>query len=243
MSPAVATFAFELVNFLLLSALLGWLLFKPIRAHLESRRDAITQQSQQLADREDAISKGRADLEQRVAAFDASVQHTRQERLEAADREADAIVARAREAAAHEQDRVKQTLGHVEREQLDRLADALAVAGRESVAALLARFGMPDLDAGLVHAASREVAAMSAGSLGNVRVESAHELDADARAELTTAIGERCSSLEFNVAPALGAGVRITTASGLIDASARGIGAEAERRLKDALTAGATPPS
>jgi F-type H+-transporting ATPase subunit b len=234
-SPTLATFLFELVNFLLLTGVLGWLLFKPVRGMLQARQAGEKKQADELAARAAEADRLRAAWRQRTAAFESEVTETRAARLAAAEREAAAIVAKAREAADREHDRAARTLAHVERAQLVKLADAVAAASREAVTRLLTALDSPDLDASFVGAVCHRLKTLDAKTLGAVLVESAKPVSEQARVAITGALAARASSLTFRVVPDLGAGIRITTARGLIDASAGGLAADVERRLKDAL--------
>ena len=240
MSPTLVTFVFELINVLLLIGVLGWLFFKPVRAALQSKLEADEQRRDQLAAREADVERQRAEVDLRRQGFDTDMAQLQQAHVAAATQEAAAILAQAHEAAERERDAVTRTFAHLERAQLGRLSAAVAAATRESVARLLATLSAPDLDVSLVHAACRQLAAVDGRHLGAVLIESAHPLDDAARATMTAALGGRAPSTEFRVVPDLGAGLRVVTAKGLIDASARGIAQEAERILADALTVSAT---
>lgn len=235
MSPFVSTFLFELVNFLLLAWLVGWLLFKPVRAMLEGRQAEAKRLADELAEKTKQAEGLQVDWQQRHAALEQELTATRTSRLAAAEREAAAIIDRARQTAENERQRTARTLGHVERAQAERLAEAVAAASRDAVASLLASLDAPDLESGLVRAACRQIDRLGPGALGDVLVESAGPLaDAD-RSVLVAALGPAAGTAEFRVVPPLGAGLRVTTARGLIDASAAGIAAEAGRRLKGQL--------
>lgn len=235
MPATAATFLFELINFLLLAALLGWLLFKPVRAALEARQAAQKKTADELAAAGAKLEAERAELEKRRTAFDEELGRLRTERLTAAEQEATAVLARAREAAERERDRQTRLLGHLEEAEVERLAAASVQAARAAVERFLTTLGAPELDTGLVQAACRQVAALDGGSLGAVLIESARPLGDDERAALTNALHDRATTIEERVVADLGAGVRVTTARGLIDASAAGVAAAAGRTLADAL--------
>ena len=234
MSPTVATFLFELINVLLLIGLLGWLFFKPVRAALQAKQGAEQQRRDELAARVTEVERQRADLDHRLRAFETDMAQRRQAHLAAATQEGAAIRAQAHDAAARERESVARTFAQLERAQLERLSAAVAAATRESVARLLATLSAPDLEVSLAHAACRQLAALDGSLLGAVLVESAHPLGDVARAAVTVALDGRAPS-QFRVVPDLGAGLRIVTSKGLIDASALGIAREAERLLADAL--------
>ena len=235
MSPTLTTFLFELTNFLSLAGLLGWLLFKPVRGVLQARQADETRQADELAARGAEAERLRADLEQRRSAFEREMAQLRKEHLAAASQEAAAVLIRAREAANRERDAVTRTLAHIERAQFERLSAAVAATTRDSVARLLTMLNAPELEAGLVQAACRQLRALDGRALGAALIESALPLGADAEAAVRAALNDRATAAEFRVVPDLGAGVRITTARGLIDASAAGIAGQAERMLIDAL--------
>lgn len=232
MSPTLATFLFELVNFLLLVALLGWILFRPVREALEARVTAERQRSAALATQEASIADARAELDKRRASFDDETAKLRRDRLATAETEAAAIVAGARETADRERERSLRTLAHLEHAQVERLSHTVAAATRETISHLLATLETGDLDAALV----RVVCHQLDSARGAILVESAGPLDQQSRAEISKAVDAHTASLEFRVVPELGAGLRVTTPRGLIDASAAGLAAHAERALNDALS-------
>jgi F0F1-type ATP synthase membrane subunit b/b' len=238
-SPVLTTFLFELINFLLLAALLGWLLFKPVRAAVESRRNQERQRDEELTKRQADVEKAEAEVRDARTAFEADMAQARSARLEAAERDAAAIVRRARDAADAETTRLTGLAERLEDAQLQRLAVAVAAASQDSVRRLLAALEGPDLQSGLVGAAGHALAELDGASLGDVRVESSVALAAPDRIALTNALGSRATSTAFAVVPSLGAGVRITTSRGVIDTTAAGAAAEAERQLRRTLVADA----
>jgi F-type H+-transporting ATPase subunit b len=237
MSPTVSTFLFELTNFLLLALLLGWLLFKPVRSALQTRQATAKQQAEDLAMRTAEAERLRADLGQRQRSLEEDIADVRKKRLAAAAQEADALIARAREAAERERDAVKHGLARLERAQLERLSAAVAVATRESIARLLATLNAPDIDASLVRAACRELERLQGTGLGPVLIESARPLADTTRGTIVAALNAHASVAEFRVVPDLGAGIRITTGHGLIDTSALGLARQAEGLVREALIA------
>jgi F-type H+-transporting ATPase subunit b len=241
-SPTLATFLIELVNFLLLAGLLGWLLFKPVRAMLLARKAAEQKQAADLAARQAEIDQAQTESRARTAAFEREMNDARATRLAAAEREAATILARARESAEREQQRATQALAHVEQAELEKLAAAVAAASREAITRLLAAIDAPDLEVGLVRAACRQLQNLD-GSLGAVVVESAKPLADHDRDAIAAAFGARATSCVFRVMPDLGAGVRIMTARGLVDASAAGMAAEIERRLNARLVTTSQEPA
>jgi F-type H+-transporting ATPase subunit b len=242
MSSTMATFLFELANFLLLAAMLGWLLFRPVRSALAARQAAERRQGEEIAKKTAEAERARADLEQRQKRFEDEMTKARADRLAAAERESTAIVAKAKEAADHERERLTRTLGQIERVQLERLGSAVAEASRSAVAHLLTTLGHADLGPSLALAARRQIERLDHGPLGEVLIESAGPLGPDDRTAFEHALGDRAASTDFRLTPALGAGVRITTARGVIDASAAGLAGVAQRTLTAKLASDSTEP-
>jgi len=235
-SPTAATFLFELLNFLLLAGALGWLLFKPVRERIQARQAADRQHADEIAARTAEAARLQAEWQQRTEAFEREMTETRAARLSAAEHDAKAVVAQAREAAERERQRAAGSLAQIEDAQVQKLADAVAGATRESVARLLAAIDAPALESALVRNACARLHSLDGDSLGDVLVESSQPLADGDRAELAAALNARASTSTFRVTPSLGAGLRVTTARGLIDASSAGLAAEAERRLRAELT-------
>lgn len=237
MSPTVTTFLFELANFVLLAVLLGWLLFKPVRSVLQTRQAVEKRQTEELAARAAESDRQRSDLDQRHRAFEDEIAELRRKHIAAADQEAAVIVTHAHDAVERERDAVKRGLAHLEHAQVERLSAAVAAATRESIVRLLTTLNAPDLDASLAQAACRQLEGLQGSALGPVLIESARPLADSTHAAIATALRADAPSAEFRVVPDLGAGLRITTAQGLIDTSALGLARQAEGLVRDALAA------
>lgn len=234
MSSALATFLFELVNVLLLASLLGWLLFRPVRAALQERVDSDRRQRDELRTRLADVQSREGALEQQRRLLEGEATALRKGSLAAAEQEAAAIIGAARESAQRERDRANLQLAHLEEQYAQRLSVAVAAATRASVAQLLTTIHGPDIDASLVRAACRQLEALRPS--GPVCIESVVQLQDGSRAALIEALGAAATAI-FRLVPELGAGLRITTAHGAIDVSARGFAREAEIRIREALAA------
>ena len=235
MSPTLTTFLIELVNFLLLAALVGWLLFKPVRSALQARLAAEQRQADELSTRAEELERLRGDLERRHRGFQDEMTELRKQHVAAANEEAAAILVTAREAAARQRESALRGLAHLERAEVERMSAAVAAVTRESVARLLGTLDAMELETGLTRAACRQIEALGDRPLGAVLVESARALDGTQETAIREALDGHAASTEFRTVPHLRAGVRITTAVGLVDASAAGIAGHAEVALMDAL--------
>jgi F0F1-type ATP synthase membrane subunit b/b' len=230
-SPAWTTFLFEAVNFVILTAGLGWLLFRPLRHVLADRRAALAQEMEGVAAKRAKVEQLQETLQQRSTALDAELDHLRQSALAAAQQEAEHIRAAARADAERERQAAHQRLAYLEEAQMERLAAAVATAAGAAVLRLLQQLGGPDLERGLLQAACRTLQALEGEALGTVTVESAQPLDQETTTALTTVLGDAARTTVFRVTPSLGTGIRISTSHGLVDASATGLAAFAQRTL------------
>ena len=228
MSPALANFLFEVANFALLATVLGWLLFKPIRGVLEAeqksqlearqREEKLRQEGDQLAE---ALKGARAQAEREIAEQRSAV-------LEQARAEAGTLKEQVRADQVVEHRRFKQELESERRREVAALVESVGRLSGASVAQLLQQVDGPSLDLALVRAACTRLKELSAHAGGSVLVEAARPLDPEARVLLEAALAE---GFEERVVADLGAGVRITTAAGQVDASATGLAREAARQV------------
>jgi F0F1-type ATP synthase membrane subunit b/b' len=228
-SPALANFLFEAVNFLLLAAALGWILFKPVRGALEREQQRqATHDDEQARLREEAES-----LRDEARTVRANAEHEaaarRDELLAAATREADRIVAMARRDAANEKRALETELANRQAGEAAALTDTLARITADSVRRLLASLAGPDLDAALVRAACAEIEQLPSASRSGALVESARPLGTTSRESLEHVLG---GAFEQRVVGELGAGVRITTTAGQIDATAASVARQAAAAIK-----------
>jgi len=231
-SPTWVTFLFEAANFLLLAAVLGWFFFRPVRDALERRRAELESErssaAQARAEAQRILEETRArreELEDSLESLRARVQHE-------ADLERERLVASARAQMQREREALKGELALQRRAQSRSLVRDAALAAREIVVRLLDEMGGPDLEQSLLRNACRQLGGLNeAGYLGPIVVESARALDGDALAALVEAAKVRQEDVSHRVDSDLTAGLRVLTARGLVDVSAAGLAAEAERAL------------
>jgi F-type H+-transporting ATPase subunit b len=235
-SPSWVTFLFEAANFLLLAAVLGWLFFRPVRSALERRRSALESEQRAAADARAEAEDALRDTRQRRSEIERSLAELRERIALDAEQERQRLLDSARAQTQRERETLKQELASLRRAQARSLARDAAFAAREIVGRLLELMQGPDLEDALLGAACRELEKLrSSGPLAPVAVESMRPLDEAALAALAEAAGVAAADLTHRVDPALLAGVRALTARGLVDASAAGLAARAERVLVSRL--------
>jgi F-type H+-transporting ATPase subunit b len=235
-STTWVTFLFEVANFVLLAAVLGWVFFRPVREALERRRSEFESEQRAAADDRAEASRTleeaharRAELEGSLAALRERVQHE-------AETERERILEAARGQTQREHERLKDEIVSLRRAQARSLARDAAFAAREIVVRLLEEMEGPDLEQSLLHAACRELEKLRAsGPLAPVVVESVRPLNNLALAAVAEASGVEAADAVHRIDPDLVAGVRVLTARGLVDASAAGLAVHAERLLVDRL--------
>lgn len=243
MSPALANFLFEAANFLLLAAALRWVLFKPVRNALDAEREAHEKQkAEQERLRDEAESLAQQTRAERQA-LERESGERRRELLASAQKEAAALLEEARKAQRAEREALQQELAALRHAELMAAADGLGRLAADSVRQLLGALAGPALDSALVRAACSELEGLSAQGRKTARVESARRLEPEARQLLEATLG---GPFEENVVAELGAGVRVTTSTGQVDATALSMArraAEALRQIQPELPRAEASPS
>jgi len=149
-----------------------------------------------------------------------------------AEAERERLVEAARAQMQRERETLKGELVAQRRAQARSLSRDAAFAAREIVVGLLGEVEGPDLEHALLRAACGELEKLRpSGPLAPVVVESARALEEEAAADLVQAAGVAAADVARRIDPDLVAGLRVLTARGLVDASAAGLAAQAERVL------------
>ncbi len=236
MSATWVTFLFEAANFLLLAAVLGWLFFRPVRNSLERRRSEIESEQRAAADARAEAERAFRDARARRTELEDSLEELRERVQREAETERERLMEAARVQMQREREALKQDLVSLRRVQARSLARDAAFAAKEIVVRLLEEMEGPDLEHTLLRAACAELEKLrSSGPLAPVVIESVRALDNEALAALAEAAGVAAASAAHRVNPDLVAGLRVLTARGLVDASAAGLAAQAERVLVSQL--------
>jgi F-type H+-transporting ATPase subunit b len=235
-STAWVTFLFEAANFLLLAAVLGWLFFRPVRDALERRRADLESERRAAEEAHAQAEREARDARAKRAELEGSLEELRERVQREAEAERERLVEAARAQMQRERETLKEELVAQRRAQARSLARDAAFAAREIVVRLLGEVEGPDLEHALLRAACAELEGLrSSGPLAPVVVESARALETEAIATLAQAAGVAAADAAQRVDPDLVAGLRVLTARGLVDASAAGLAAQAERVLVNQL--------
>src|SRR5512145_450223 len=232
MSPSWVTFAFEVANFLLLTALLGWLFFRPVRAALERRRSQLEAEQRAAAEARERAEREREEVLARRRAEQAELERAREELRREAEAEKQELLEACRAQLKRERSQLDQELHAARRAQARALARDAAFAAHVIVERLLAELKGAELEELLLGSACRSLAELGAhGPLAPLVIESAAPLDASTLGRLAAAAGVAREGATTRVDPDLIAGLRVLTARGLVDATVSGIAAQAERLL------------
>lgn len=238
MSPTLTTFLFEAANFLVLTGVLAWLFFRPVRESLERRRTDQKKQADEANEKLAEAERLRSEIEQKYTGLEKELEQRREQSVAAAEQQAAQIFQDARESARRESEVAKRRLAHLEHSQTDRLARVIAETTGATVDRLLRQLDQPELKRALTTAACREIRSFKGDSLAPVRIESASPLEQADRNALLSALGAAAESVEFHVIEGLGMGLRVSTNRGLVDVSSAGLSAFAQHQLAQHFTSG-----
>jgi F-type H+-transporting ATPase subunit b len=222
-SPTLTTFLFEAANFLVLAGVLGWLFFKPVRQALAERREKLETEAREAARKLADAEKIRQEIDAARAGLEKELNDLRSRELDAARRHADQVLAEARGAAERELETARRQAARMSDAQRNTLAQVATAATAEVVGRLLEQIGGPDLHSALIRSACEQLRSLPREGLAPVKIESESPLSQEERAAVEGALGGAAQGADFRTAGELGAGVRISTGRGLIDASVNGL--------------------
>ncbi len=229
------TFAFEIINFLVLVWLLRRFLYRPVLAAIDRRRAAI---EQSLHDAKAAQDQA-AQLEQR---YQAQVDQWEQEHRRARTALHEELVGerdRQLRALEHDLEQARERSRALESQRQDarvRAADQEAAAlAQRFVTLLLQRLAGPELEARLVGLSLEDLRALPDAGRETLRraleetrgvagIDSAFELTSAQQSDLTAALealAQRKVACEFTTVPDLLAGLRITAGPWILSANLR----------------------
>lgn len=224
MSVPLANFAFEAVNFLLLAAGLGWVLFRPVKRVLQAeqaRHGEERKRAGQLLSEAEARLRAQKDAQE---AQDAALSQRRAAAQAALREELDAAREAAQKAREDEERRFQAERAEALRSELLQFSAAVGRVAARSVQHLLQQLQGPALDRALLKAALSQLRKLAIGDPGAVVLECARPLDAEAERWVREQVGGEVTK---RVRPELGAGVRLVTAAGQIDCTALAIARQA----------------
>lgn len=223
MSPTFITFLFEAANFVVLALVLGWLFFKPVRQALDDRRARFEADSVRASEKLAAAEKTLQEIEATRDNLQAELNELRTRELDAARQQADQILCDVRAVAERECQMSRREAARMSETQRDTLATVAAHAAADTVGQLFEQIGGPELQSALIESAAQQIRSLPQGTLAPVKVESAQPLSSAQLEVLTNALGSAAEDTDFRTIEGLGAGVRIATRKGLIDATVSGL--------------------
>lgn len=223
MSPTLTTFLFESANFLVLAFVLGWLFFKPVRQALVDRRAAFEAESEEAANKLTVANRRQQEIEAAHANLQSELDELRSQELEAAKQQAEQILSAARTAAEREREMSRRQAARMSDTQRDRLAEVVASATAETVGRFIDQIGGPELQSALIASACEQLGTLPLDGIAPVTIESGQPLATEQKVRINNALGPAASGADFRTTNGLGAGIRIATRKGLIDASVSGL--------------------
>jgi F0F1-type ATP synthase membrane subunit b/b' len=237
MSESMVTFIYELANFVIFVALLGWLFVKPIREFLDdqtARNVAAEKQARENLAESESL---REQLSQQRARFAEEAEQHRQSILQESRREAQMLLDESKRQIADQQEQLRREARKIRQGQLSELSDMVALATSHAVAHLLSQIDGPQLESALVESACRQLQANQPGPEETIIIECAEEPGTELREQIAQAAGRTSAngSLQCRIASDLIGGIRIRTSSGMIDHSIAGLSQFVEQVLQREL--------
>lgn len=223
MSPTLTTFLFETANFLVLTAMLGWLFFAPVRQALTDRQAKSESESQLAAQKLAEAEKVQQEINSTRASLQTELDEQRTREIAAARKRADQLLDEARTAAQRELEISRRQANRMSETQQNTLAQVAATAAGDTVGRLLEQIGGPDLQSALIEAACQQLRSFPQDAISPVKIESTQPLSDNQVAKLKDALGTAADTADFRTVDDLGIGIRISTGKGLIDASISGL--------------------
>lgn len=232
MSPSLANFLFELVNLLLLAGGLGWVLFKPARRALDSERERRSaEQAEAEKARADALAT-KAAAEELAQRLHSEAEDRERELLEASKKDASKLLADARADIEKERRALVAELQAARESSAIESAELVGRIAAGAVRDLLEAIEGPALDEALVLRAIPELERLGSRGREPLSIETARPLTPKSKQALAALLG----AVQERVVPELGAGVRVTTRGGQVDATAAALARQAAEALKLSLT-------
>jgi F0F1-type ATP synthase membrane subunit b/b' len=224
-SPALATFLFEAANFTLLALALGWVLFRPVRRALDAERERHEEKLTKVAEREKAVEAEEGALEAARAGAESDLAKRRDAELAAAKADAERLLQEARDREREMRTRLDDEIAAARRRGVEALTEDVAALAAGTVRRLLEAISGPELELALAREVTEALAALG-DDLGPATVESARPLGDEARQVLGEALK---AEVRERLVPELGAGIRVSTRAGQVDASALAFARAAQR--------------
>jgi F0F1-type ATP synthase membrane subunit b/b' len=239
-SPTLANALFEVANFLLLAGLLGFFLFKPVRKALDAERERHEQTEREvkrLHEEAEALTK---QAEGERARMTQRLETERRDLLQAAQKEAEQLLEQAKQSVQNERRALEDERAAARAADATALADLVGRVAGESVRALLDTAKGPSLDRALLSSALPALSSLPEAARKSALVESVAPLEPEVHRLLREALGD---GFRQRVVPELGAGLRISTDAGQVDASALSIARTAARLVTQACQEKAEAPA
>jgi F-type H+-transporting ATPase subunit b len=232
----IPTILFEIANFLVLSALLYYFLFRPVMSRVEERAAEKQRMAREMEEDREEAARLRADTEERLDQIEEEareilsdaeqrMQRQRREIMEAVRREAERILEHARQEA-----------GELKRQEIKEFSDELLDAVVKASSQLIGQAASDEMHDGLVEELNERVWEMGRGemrqvemlrrSLGErrptVHVTAARPLGKEQQRDLVQTFGalaDRTVSVELEIDSALAAGVRVRLGDMIVENS------------------------
>ncbi len=250
--PDLQTVIFEILNFLVLSGLLYWFMFKPMMARIEERAEEKREMLEEIRKQREEIAELRERWESRISGAEEEAAEIVSEAREEAEEEREVILQEAEEevvqilAGAHEDAaRVrKQAIADFHAEVLDAILDVSALVINQVAPEEMHRSMIKELVERIWEMGRSEMERVEEfrRSLGDraptAHVATARSLSQELRGELArtlAALADRNVDLDIDVEPELAVGMRVRLGDIVVENTIASQMNDLRENVKDAL--------
>lgn len=239
LEPDVTTVIFQVINFLIVVALLYWLLFKPTVRTIRARAEEKERLIRELERERQALAVQRAELDERLSRLDEEAAHILALTKEQAERERLELLEQARAEVEQILVEAQADAYRIRRQAVDSFHNELVDAVLEVSGAIIRNVLPPEVHDSLVRQLSNHIWELGRTDIRRVetlrrslgeREPTAHITTASSLtleqqgllARTLTALADRHVNLEVRVDPRLVAGVRVRIGDIIVDSSIGG---------------------
>lgn len=254
-----ATIAFQVINFLVLSGALYYVLFRPMMKGVRERRAEKRELMERTREERQEAERLRSELEERLSEAEAEADEIVTEAQKRAEAERQQMLEEIEEEIERMLVDASEDVEQVRQQALDEFHDELISAVMDTSAEVIRQAAPPEVHDKLVEQLAGRIWEMGREEMERVqafrrsleertptaRVTTAHPLSSEQQGELArtfTALADRNVDIQVDVDPALAAGMRVRIADIVVDNSIAGrldeLGEHASEALEERLTDG-----
>jgi F0F1-type ATP synthase membrane subunit b/b' len=235
----LGTIAFQIANFVALTALLYYLLFRPTMRRVQARRRETERLREEIADKREENQRMRAELEARLANAEEKARDIIAEARKQIDAERESVLEETEREIERILNEARSRAQRLQRQQMEAFRERLLNAILEVAGQAIGNVAPEEVHDRLTARLSERIWDLGEGDMDQVstfrlslgdRTPTAHivtarELSLEQQGELArtlTALADRHVSLEIEIDPAVIAGIRVRRGDMIVDSSIAG---------------------